>query len=130
MFASERFRRRVNRIRKEFRNASEEDVQRELLRAFDLVLSHIPEDMRADLFQYFLDRRPERTDRFPDLLAYSEYLGDVIDLFNLDYDEEHDPLLPDDWEYIRDTVSDFALDLDMNLVNYVMQLVVAKGYIE
>ncbi|WP_455382732.1 hypothetical protein, partial [Salinispira pacifica] len=72
MFASERFRRRVNRIRKEFRNASEEEVERELSHAFDLVLSHLPEDMRADLFQYLLDKHERRSADFPDLLAYSE----------------------------------------------------------
>ena len=129
MFASERFRRRMNRVRKDFRQAEEEEIRREIAHAFDLVLSHLPEDLRIDLFDYLMERYPERTGTYAGLFDYAEYLGDVIDLFNLEYDEQADPLFREDWDYIRDSVSDFALELDMDLVNYVMQLVVAKGFL-
>jgi hypothetical protein len=129
MFASERFRRRMNRVRKDFRQAEKEEIRREIAHAFDLVLSHLPEDLRIDLFDYLMERYPERTGTYADLFDYAEYLGDVIDLLNLEYDEQADPLFREDWDYIRDSVSDFALELDMDLVNYVMQLVVAKGFL-
>lgn len=130
MFASERFRRRMSRVRKEFRLAQEDEIRGETAHAFDLVLSHLPEDLRVDLFAYLMDRYPQRKGAYPGLLEYAEYLGDVVDLFNQDYDEQSDPLFREDWDYVRDTVSDYAPDLDMGLVNYIMQLVVAKGYID
>ncbi len=127
MFASERFRRRINRIHKEFRTAGDEETVAEISRAFDVSLSSLPEDMRLDLFDYLMEKLESRRDSFPGLWDYTEYLGDVIDLLTMDYDERRDPLLAEDWDYLRDTISDYAVDLDMDVVNYVMQLVVSKG---
>ncbi|HUX13108.1 MAG TPA: hypothetical protein VMW87_08760 [Spirochaetia bacterium] len=129
MFASERFRRRVNRTHKELRTAGDDEVFGEISRAFDASLSSLPQDMHLDLFAYLMERFESRRESFPGLWEYTEYLGDVIDLLTMGYDERRDPLLSDDWEYLRDTISDYAVDLDMDLVNYVLQFVVSKGYL-
>ena len=91
--------------------------------------SALPEQMRDEVFQYLVDRYAARGAQFPDFFAYTDYLGDFIDLLNLDYDEQRDPLFPEDWEYLRDIMSDFAEDLDMGVVSYTMGLVLKKGYI-
>jgi len=130
MFASERFRRQVNKIRKEFRTAPEGELLAQIRNAFDLCLASIPAVMRDDIFEYLVGRFADRKSRYADLLMYTDYMGDFIDLLNVDYDEHQDPIFADDWDYLREVVTEFAGDLDMDLVNYAMELVVRKGHID
>jgi hypothetical protein len=117
-------------MRKDFREAPADEIAEQVRTTFDLSLAGLPADMRADIFAYLIDHFPDRQGEFPELLDYTTYMGDVIDLLNEEYDEDNDPLYAEDWEFVRDSVSDFAGDLDMKLLNYVMGLVVAKGYID
>ncbi|HUX52093.1 MAG TPA: hypothetical protein VMW73_14970 [Spirochaetia bacterium] len=130
MFASERFRRHVNKIRKEFRTSPESEMVSQIRRGFDFCLTSIPAVMRDDIFEYLVGRFADRKTRYTDILQYTDYMGDFIDLLNLDYDEHQDPILTDDWDYVRELMNEFAGDLDMDLVNYVMELVVRKGHID
>ena len=51
-------------------------------------------------------------------------LGDVMDALHEQYDTENDPLTTEDWSVLGGVISDNALDLDMELVTYVMKLAV------
>lgn len=124
MFVSERFLARLAKLRKTRREAPH-DEQVELVRgAFLGMMTGLPGQMSREIFELVVDRIEERSDHGSFFLDEARYLADVADLFALQYDEEHDPIHPDDWSLIGDIVNDYALDLDMQTVNYVMKLVV------
>ena len=54
-------------------------------------------------------------------------LSDVVDLFNGEYDEVHDPLKESDWIYIRTVVNSCADEMNLEIVTYIMQLIVDRG---
>ena len=54
-------------------------------------------------------------------------LSDMVDLFQMDYDESFDRLEKEDWSYLKELVNSWAMDMDMDLVTYVMQFVVNAG---
>ena len=124
MFVSKRFLSRLAKLRKTHRE-SDRDEQIELVRdAFLGMLGGLPDNMAEDVFELVTDRLIARMD--PDALFLDEarYLADVADLFSLQYDEENDPIHPDDWQLLGEIVNDYAFDLDMPTVNYTMKLVV------
>lgn len=82
----------------------------------------MPEPMKEDLVEYFL--HPTSLDSGDEVLDRARYFSAVVDLFAEDYDEDADPIRAEDWRLIRDVVNDFAVELDMGIVNYVMRLVV------
>ena len=124
MFVSERFLARLAKIRKSHREAPT-DEQMELVRdAFVGQLNGLPNRMADDIFELFTERMMQRADGATAFLEAAGCLSDFIDLFALQYDEQNDPLHPDDWSLIGEVVNDYAHDLDMPTVNYVMRLVV------
>ncbi len=124
MFVSERFLGRLARLRKSHHDAPT-DEQVELVReAFVAMLSELPAEMVTEVFEAFTDRIRQRAQPDARFLDEARYLSDIADLFALQYDEEHDPVHEDDWPLIGEIVNDYALDLDMPTVNYVMRLVV------
>ena len=124
MFVSQRFLGRLAKLRKEHRT-DPLDRQMELVHeAFHGMITGLPETMVEEAYELVTDRILERAEEGAVFIDEAKYLADVADLLTLQYDEEHDPLHPDDWELIGDLVNDYALDLDMETVNYVMKLVV------
>ncbi len=124
MFVSERFLGRLAKLRKQYREAPEEEQIRLVREAFLGMARGLPERMPEELFELVTDRILDRSDNESVFIDEAKYLADVADLFAGRYDEENDPIHPDDWELIGDVVNDYALDLDMPTVNYVMRLVV------
>ena len=130
MFQSERFLGRLSKLRKEHRNASH-DEQVELVRpAFTGTLPPLPGSMVDEVFDLFAERIVERHGTDGVFFDDARYLADVADLLSGQYDEQNDPLERDDWSVVGDVVNDYALDLDMGLVTYVMKLVVDHGGID
>jgi hypothetical protein len=130
MHPSERFLHKLRRIKKE----GDEHLAAPALReqvdaAFRHSISGMPPEMVEELFQHFYDRAVPEDTPFYIAIERLEVLGDVVDLLNNDYDDEADPFTAADWEAVRDIVSSYAVDLDMNLVNYVMTRVVEHGRI-
>lgn len=123
MFASERFLARLAKLRKSHREVAQ-DEQVDLVRtAFVGMLSGLPEQMPQDIYELMAERLVERCGQ-EIYLDSARYLADIADLFALQYDERNDPIHPDDWRLIGEIVNDYALDLDMPTINYVMRLVV------
>ena len=91
----------------------------------------LPGDLMEDLYQYYLDSdigfgSKNITD--PDELRELAYhLVDVIDLFDMDYDENKDPLVLDEWVTIKNLFSSYADDIDDELLTYIMQFAIEKG---
>jgi hypothetical protein len=124
MFSSDRFLKRLAKLRKEHREAPLEQ-QIELTRPLFIgFLRSLPPQMADEVFEVFNDRIIERMGDDEIYFDAAQYLADVADLFAEQYDAEHDPIVQEDWSVVGDIVNDFALDLDMETVNYVMRLVV------
>ncbi|MDA3939556.1 MAG: hypothetical protein PF693_09630 [Spirochaetia bacterium] len=88
-------------------------------------------DFMEDLYQYYLEigwGSENNEISNPDQLRELGYhLVDVIDLFDMDYDENKDPLVLDEWITIKNLVSTYAEDIDDDLLTYIMQFAVEKG---
>lgn len=124
MFTSERFLGRLAKLRKAHR---EEPLDRQisLVRdAFVPMLTGLPPGLVDELYELVTERIVERSGGEDPFFHDARYFADVADLFSLQYDEKNDPLHADDWKLIGELVNDYALDLDMETVNYVMRLVV------
>ena len=91
----------------------------------------LPGELMEDLYQFYLDTGIGsgsddvlEPNQLRDL-AY--HLVDVIDLFDMDYDESKDPIKLDEWVTIKDLFSTYAADIDDELLTYVMQFAIEKG---
>ncbi|MFW5689585.1 MAG: hypothetical protein ACOC1U_08435 [Spirochaetota bacterium] len=127
MFVSERFLTRLARLRKEHRDDPIDDQVRLVHDAFLGMMQGLPSGMGEEIYELISERIIRRSDDGAVYLDEAKYLADVVDLFALQYDEEHDPIEDEDWQLIGEIVNDYALDLDMQTVNYVMTLVVDHG---
>ncbi len=105
----------------------------------------LPEDLMEDLYLFYLDagrgERPGRSQAHcsamqpkpftptnsDSLRELAYHLVDVIDLFDMDYDEKKDPLVIDEWVTIKNLFSNYADDIDDELLTYIMQLAIEKG---
>ena len=124
MFTSERFLSRVARLRKEHRDEPV-DRQVELAReAFLGLLGRLPPAMAREAYEVFSERVLERAGAEGCFFDHAAYLSDLADLFNGQYDTDNDPLVAEDWPLVAEIVNDYALEMDMGTVNYVMCLVI------
>ncbi len=91
----------------------------------------LPEDLMEDLYQFYLDTGTGSGSSIiskPDQLRELAYhLVDVIDLFDMDYDEKKDPLVVEEWVTIKNLFSNYADDIDDELLTYIMQFAIEKG---
>jgi hypothetical protein len=123
MYRSDRFEREFHRILKEHNhdmNAPQVGTRAE--RLFASHLRGYPSPFVSELFAYALDRVEQGT-------AEVSLFGVIIDLLWRDYDDQGDPLSSQDWEFLRDLVDEYAGDLDMAAIQYIMERVVSHGAI-
>jgi hypothetical protein len=125
MYQSHAFQKRLRKLSSRGAPQGYEEFLDTVRSAFGTSLSFLPEPMQAELFDYF--SRKYRAEEEAYTVDDAFFLGEVIDLFTGDYDEESDPLDTEDWDFVKDVIDENALELDMQLVNYVMKLVVDKG---
>ena len=116
---SNEFNRSCKHLRKKYQYECTEEFLKELEELFKKALG-LPEDFSSELMDYCYPGS-EVDDKYFDKLA------DMVDIFNMEYDENVDTLEKEDWIYLKDLVNSWALDMDMDLVTYVMQLVVSAG---
>ena len=82
----------------------------------------LPEEFVRDIFVWYSSREMKEADLELKLVQIAE-------LFRCDYDDRADPLDGSDWEFIRDTVNEYAHELDEEVLTYVLGKVVEKGAI-
>lgn len=126
---SDRFYRRMLKIAKDPRRGDEKLEQ--IKEAFCGSLpDDLPDDMIQDLFWGCADALElaviSDRDRLHDASAA---LTMVVELFWEEFGTTEGELPGAIWETIRDCVNDFALELDDNLLNYIMKEVVDQGKI-
>ena len=86
----------------------------------------LPEDLLEDLYQFYIDSGDPVTDS-DHLRDLAYHLVDVIDLFDMDYDNIKDPVKLEEWIVIKDLFSAYAADIDDDLLTYIMQFAIEKG---
>lgn len=91
----------------------------------------LPEELMEELYQFYLDSGRDRPRPVPtdsdSLREFAYHLVDIIDLFDMDYDEAKDSVKLHEWITIKDLVSSYAEDIDDDLLTYVMQFAIEKG---
>lgn len=119
------YERTVKRLESRAKNMSIEEIRAQVDESFGAALRGLPHALVDDLKAHYLDAgSPEDK---PGVFALAYHLADVVDLFGLSLPEHEDPFADEELAYLGELVSDFALDLDMDLVAYVMRRVVARG---
>ncbi|MFO8065031.1 MAG: hypothetical protein R6V29_10445 [Spirochaetia bacterium] len=125
MFQSHAFQKRIRKIDSNIGADDQQRVLDDVRSAFDASLPYLPEVMRAELFDFFSQKYRADAERYT--VDDAVFLGEVIDLFTSEYNEEADPFDTEDWEFVKDIIDENALELDMELINYVMKRIVEKG---
>lgn len=95
----------------------------------DKSLPFLPREMRQDLLDYYVDQYNRLQGPYRNIKDQILRLTDVVALFTGDYNDQDDSLTKEEWTFIRDLVSDFAVDLDEKFLTEVMSQVVSRGYI-
>ena len=100
----------------------------------ELFLKHLPplpEGMGAEVFEHALqlgldrDETAEPTGAGADPEETHQLLADLVDLLWMQYDDEADPLTKENWAFLRDLMDEYASELDLPMVQYVMERVVS-----
>lgn len=89
----------------------------------NLFLRSIPAGPRGFGLEIFSWAVQSERSRDPDQLH--QLLADLVDLLWMQYDDEADPLEHDDWAMLRDVVDEHAQELELTLVQYIMERVLA-----
>ncbi|MDC7233281.1 MAG: hypothetical protein PQJ58_08610 [Spirochaetales bacterium] len=113
------FERSCKQLRKKYNFESSPELLEQIKELFGRSLGQ-PEELALDIFDYIMaggDLEDSHVTR----------LSDMIDLFQMDYDEGFNSLETEDWSYLKDLVNGWALEMDMDVVTYVMQRVVDAG---
>jgi len=125
MVSSDRFLKLVRLLRKEHELASEEREER-LRGYFFTSMRDQPENLRYDLFDHWSEEAANDPDR-KNFDWLTDRLSILIDLFQGEYDDAGDPLSPDEWDFVREAVSESAEEIEVETLTYVMQHIVERG---
>jgi len=91
----------------------------------------LPGNFMEDLFQYYIDQENVKGQNIginlDQLRELAYHFVDIIDLFDMDYDDVKDPLTLEEWITIRDLFSSYAENIDDELLTYVMKFAIEKG---
>jgi len=84
-------------------------------------VSGVPAALLEELFQQFFTQDPPTEKELP---VRAEILPDLIDLLYENLDERKEVFTREQWHFIGEVVSEFAMELDESILNYVMMRVV------
>jgi hypothetical protein len=84
-------------------------------------VSGVPAALLEELFQQFFIQDPPTEKELP---VRAEILPDLIDLLYENLDERKEVFTREQWHFIGEVVSEFAMELDESILNYVMMRVV------
>lgn len=124
----DRFDSLVRYISKGSREKTRAQVISDLHDAFVSCLPEIPDDLKHDIAYYFEDLSMKKSESPVSILA--EKLNEVLHLFEEDYDRIAETFTRDDWDYLKNVVSDFALDIDQQRLTYIMRCITSRGVID
>lgn len=118
MYPSDRFLSRIARIRKTGRGKSAEAQIESIRTTFLDATRVVPERLAQAVFDEFGSTLMEGDGET--VFDRCQVMGDLVDVLHCQYDEENDPLDTGQWALISSVVSEFALDMEMGFVSYIM----------
>ena len=128
MSETDRFSSISRRIKKNFSASGGSATFQQLREAFVSCLPNIPDTLKYDMAIYFCGEYAP-TDNIDEFTPLSEKLLEAVYLYEEEYDRIDESFSENDWIYIRESVSEFALELDPDLITYIMRQVVSRGLI-
>ena len=116
---------------KTFKTEKDPESRQEKIAAdFENSLPVLPENMASDLFwdiaELFRLKEAESREDFEEAVIM---LTRIVELFSQEYGATEGELPDKAWEIIRDITNEYALDIEENLLNYLMTEVVNQGKI-
>lgn len=103
---------------------SAEEKTDKLKKNFFQNVKGVPEEFLEELFSLFF---PADSISDKDLLEQAGLIPDLIELLYEDFDDRRDPFSISQWHEIGEVVSEFGIELDESLLNYIMSKVVERG---
>ncbi len=116
----DRFLSLARRILKGSRDRTEDEVMTKLHDAFVSCIPELPDDLKHDIAYHFENVTTGAS-------QYTEKLKEILYLFEQEYDRVEETFSRDDWEYLKDVVNDFALDIEQQRLTYIMQRITSRG---
>jgi hypothetical protein len=129
MYVSDKYHKHVRKIRSNSKDKPEERLLGEIREVYLANLNNLPVNMRHDLFNSFVQMYYESENQRQDIFVFAEHLGGVIDLFNREYDDANTTMSDREWIVVRDLTDEFADDLDLETLTYVMNELLSGGHI-
>ena len=112
----------LTRVWKRARKKYGRDAQEEIAGSIrHVIVKHfpIPNEMAEEIAEYYLEQEID--------YCLVEKLDEIQELMNDRWLPEESALGGDDWDFLKDLINDWALEIDMELVNRIMKIVVEKG---
>lgn len=106
------------RLRKKYGWDDRENITAEI-REMMVRIAAVPSGMAEEMAEFYL---PEPVDE--DAVFKSE---EILELLSGSWTSENSVLEDDDWDFLREQVNAWALEMDMDVVTDVMQAVVENG---
>ena len=100
----------------------DEQASSELRSSFQRAMPRFPEEMLEELYDYATDQ----SDGMQDHERGIGLLADIVEVAHCDYEDDTGTLTQEDWTSIAGLFSDFAVDLDMTVVTYVMSAAIDR----
>ncbi len=129
MYVSDRYLKKVRKIRQNSQGKPDERILAEIREAFLVQFGHLPVNMRHDLFNAFVELYYGGESPYRDVFEFSEHLSAVVDLYNREFDDPNAKMSEREWISVKNLTDEFAEELDIDTLTYVMNQLLSEGYI-
>lgn len=117
----------VRKVKKNSQGTGGEALLLEVEQVFVGCFPDLPDDLKFDLFYFFSDRYAKNLE-FAEIEVLGDKLLELITLLDEDYGRTGETFDVEEWSFIRDSISDFGLDIDEKQLTYIMQQIVSRGH--
>jgi len=87
-------------------------------------LRHLPKDLVNETFLFFRQDLESLEGNWDEYFAKTALLLDAIELFNEEYDGNTSSLDQPFWQFLGESINDFAQEIDLELLEYLMKILV------
>ncbi|MBN1685651.1 MAG: hypothetical protein JW852_03305 [Spirochaetales bacterium] len=125
----DRFNSLARHISRNARDKTDSQLIPDLHEAFVSCIPQLPENLKHDVAYYF-ENAAEKAGVENPASFLVEKLTEALYLFEGEHDRIEETFTAADWEYIKEVISDFALEIDQPLLTYIMRRIVSRGLID
>ena len=125
--ASDYYYKQIDRIWRKSHQSPPDKMIAEMRETFLASLDFLPDAVTHGLFNYCVQHFYANRNRYGSFHEVAEHMGNIVDLFNREYDERADPLGEDEWRAVQKLVSENAGEIELEVLEYVMKQIVSAG---